>query len=480
MRAAAVLALAAALFGAYGLGRSGYVGYDTLFGLIWGRDFARLELPDFAGPFAPTPHPLLNLVGALLSPLGSAAPQAMEVLGLAATVLLGVAAFRLGRAVGTPAVGALLALLLLTRPEPIRLALYSALDIPYIALVLMAAALEAERSRRGMPVLALLGLAGLLRPEAWMLAVAYALHAGWHAARRRRAALLVAAAVAPGVWILIDVIVTGDLFHSLTGARAAASDRGLPQGVGPALSAVPDFSQQLLGMPILIGAGVGAVFAARQARRKMALPASLGVLALVPFLAYGLAGSAFFPRYLLPTAAVLTLLCAIGALGWTALPRGHPRRIPWMVAGGTVTALLLASAPARVGDLADVRAGVSHRAALEEDLKRLVEEAGGPRALTGCPHANVPEFRLVPLFQLWLELPAERFSSRPPGERANGLRVTVPRAARRSYVLDPLRFDPVRAWQRQRSPGLPVLARSDAWELAGRCREPRRVGTAYP
>ena len=337
--------------------------------------------PDFSAPFAPTPHPLLNVVGALLSPLGSAAPGAMELLSLAATALLGVAAFRLGRAVATVGVGALVALLVLTRPDPIRLALSSALDIPYLALVLMAAALEAERARRGMPVMALLGVAGLLRPEAWILAAAYALYAGWPAGRRRRAALLAAAAAAPVTWILMDVVVTDDPLNSLAGAREAASDRGLPQGVDAALSAIPAFSQQLLGMPILLGAAVGALFAAWQARGKMALPAALGVLAAVPFLAYGLAGSALFPRYLLPTAAVLTLLCATGVAGWTAIPRGRPGRVPWMVAGGAVAALLLATTPARVDDLADVRAGVTKRAALEEDLERLVEDAGGPRAL---------------------------------------------------------------------------------------------------
>ena len=117
-----------------------------------------------------------------------------------------------------------------------------------------------------------------------------------------------------------------------------------------------------------------------------------------------------------------------------------------------------------------VRAGVSNRAALEEDLERLVADAGGPRALGRCERANVPEFRLVPLLQLWFEIPAERFTSRPPGQQASGLRVTIPRGARRSYVLDPLRFDPVRAWQRQESPRLPILARSDTWQLAGRCR----------
>ena len=315
---AATVGLAAALFAVYGLGRSGYVGYDTLFGLIWGRDIARLEVPDFLAPFAPTPHPLLNIVGAVLSPLGSDARGAMELFGLGATALLGVAAFRLGRAVATPAVGVLFALLLLTRPgpDPAR-----ALQRPRHPLPGLRADGSSTRGgapvRRGMSVMALLIAAGLLRPEAWILAVAYAIYAGWAARPRRRVALLIAAAVAPVAVDSDGPVGHGRPLSSLTGAREAASSRGLPQGVDSALSAVPDFSQQLLGLPILVGAAVGIVFATWQVRGQLAPPAALSMLAIVPFLAYGLGGSAFFPRYLLPTAAVLTLLCAMLAVaGW--------------------------------------------------------------------------------------------------------------------------------------------------------------------
>ena len=67
-------------------------------------------------------------------------------------------------------------------------------------LVLGAAVLELGRPRRGWPVLALLGLAGLLRPEAWLLAVAYWLWLvpGTPRPSLVRYALLVAAA--PVLW----------------------------------------------------------------------------------------------------------------------------------------------------------------------------------------------------------------------------------------------------------------------------------------
>ena len=66
-------------------------------------------------------------------------------------------------------------------------------DVPFLALVLWAAALEARAPRRGVPVMAVLAVAGLLRPEAWVLAGAYWLWCGW-----RRIDLLALAAAAPG------------------------------------------------------------------------------------------------------------------------------------------------------------------------------------------------------------------------------------------------------------------------------------------
>ena len=50
------------------------------------------------------------------------------------------------------------------------------LDIPYVAFVLGALLVESRRPRAGAPVLALLALAGLLRPEAWVFSGLYWLY----------------------------------------------------------------------------------------------------------------------------------------------------------------------------------------------------------------------------------------------------------------------------------------------------------------
>ena len=135
-------------------------------------------LPGFDAYRAPTEHPLLLPVGLVLAPFGDAGARAFVALCLAGMVALVVAVYRLGRlAAGVPG-GLVAAALLLTRFNFGLLASKGYLDIPYCALVAWAMALEAERPRRGGAVWWLLGLAGLLRPEAWLLAGLYGLWLG--------------------------------------------------------------------------------------------------------------------------------------------------------------------------------------------------------------------------------------------------------------------------------------------------------------
>ncbi len=81
--------------------------------------------------------------------------------------------YRLGRLCFGPAWGLLAALLLLSRFFVENLAAQGYLDITYIALIIWAIVLEVERPRRGTAVFAMLALAGLLRPDAWVLTGVY-------------------------------------------------------------------------------------------------------------------------------------------------------------------------------------------------------------------------------------------------------------------------------------------------------------------
>ena len=94
--------------------------------------------------------------------------------------------------------GVVAALIVLTREPIFSYGVRAYVDIPYICLLLGALLVETRRPRAGTPVLVLMALAGLLRPEAWLFAVAYVIvavarrraHPDPHRAARRRAVVV--------------------------------------------------------------------------------------------------------------------------------------------------------------------------------------------------------------------------------------------------------------------------------------------------
>ncbi len=158
----------------------GFANYDTLYALVWGQQAVRGETPQYGIPIAPTPHPLLEALGALLAPFGPRAAEHVTVaLGFFALAACGWGVYRLGALWFNRAVGAVAAAVLLTRGEVLSYGVRAYVDLPYLALVLCAVVVETRRPRAGAPVLALLALAGLLRPEAWVFSGGYWLYLFW-------------------------------------------------------------------------------------------------------------------------------------------------------------------------------------------------------------------------------------------------------------------------------------------------------------
>ena len=141
--------------------------------------------------------------------------------------------YRLGSVWFGRAAGALAALIFLTRVPVLSYGVRAYVDLPYLLLVLGALLVE-SRSRvtrgrpAGAPALALLALAGLLRPEAWAFSALYWLYmldltphlrgarTRTDHTRRELAALTLLALAAPLIWVLSDLAITGDPLWSLT------------------------------------------------------------------------------------------------------------------------------------------------------------------------------------------------------------------------------------------------------------------------
>src|SRR5919204_231701 len=155
-----------------------FVVYNTSYALLWGSDLAHGRTPDYSVALAPTPHPLAELAGIALAPLGDGAETAAVVIAYLALGALGYLAYRLGAAWFCAPAGLLAAAILLTRIPVLSFGVRAYVDIPYVALVLAALLAETRRPRAGAPILAIFCGAGAFgwmqlrigdsRRHAWM------------------------------------------------------------------------------------------------------------------------------------------------------------------------------------------------------------------------------------------------------------------------------------------------------------------------
>src|SRR5204862_305948 len=186
-----------------------YLNFDARFALVWAHDAWHGLTPDFTAPYAPTPHPLSTAVSSLALPFGDNGDQLIRwlvLLGFGATVWL---AYLLGAELFSTGVGVVTALVVFSRPALQRDALLGYQDVWFADLVLIAVLLEARRARRGAAVLVLLAVAGLLRPDAWVLSGLYLIYL-WPTLRTNRQRLGLAAVVvaAPVAGALVGGAVT--------------------------------------------------------------------------------------------------------------------------------------------------------------------------------------------------------------------------------------------------------------------------------
>src|SRR2546423_5721884 len=160
--------------------------YDSYYAMLWAREVVHLAPLSFDGYRTPTEHPLAILFSIPLVLLGEGGDRVLVFFTVASFVALAAGLYRLGRQSFGPLVGAVAAVLVCTRFDFPFLAARGYIDIPYLALVVWAAALEVARPRGGLPVFLLLAAASLLRPEAWILIGLYWLWFAWKAPWRGR------------------------------------------------------------------------------------------------------------------------------------------------------------------------------------------------------------------------------------------------------------------------------------------------------
>jgi len=374
-----------------------YPNYDSYYSLLWGREVLDLQAPTFEGFRVPTEHPLAIAVSAVVG-LFPSADRLFIALILASFLWLIWGVYKLGRVSFTPLVGGVAALLTLTRFDFGFLAARAYIDIPYMALVVWAATLEARRPRRGVPVLILLSLAGMLRPEAWFLAAMYWVWVAWKASWRDRVIFAALAASGPLVWFTVDFLVTGDPLFSLHYTAGSAEDLGRQKSLSELPSAIPQFFENLVKLPVLAAAVAGTAIGVVISPRRMLMPIVLLLAGIVTFVAIGVAGASVIERYLAVPALALMVLAAVAIGGWTMLLPG------WLRTGWMVAAVLIvvggAAYTATHLNLSRFDNELRFRGQAHDDLTAVLNDpkvqAGlrcGP--LTGPNHKIVPDSRWI-------------------------------------------------------------------------------------
>ena len=371
-----------------------YPNYDSYYSLLWGREALHGTLPSFQAYNAPTEHPLAIAFGALLALLGEGGDRVMVFATFASFVALAAGLYRLARASFGVVVGLIAAGLVCTRFDFPFLAARAYVDIPYLAFVVWAAALEAQRRRRGTPVLVLLACAGLMRPEAWLLAGLYFLWVAVPATWPQRVRYAVLAAIGPVVWALLDLVVTGDPMFSLTHTSGLAEELGRTRGLAQVPSATYHFLTNLDKLPVFYAAILGLALALLLTPKRIGMPLTLLVIGIGTFFLVGLAGLSVIDRYLLVPSLMVMVFGAVTLGGWSMLREGLLVRRLWAVGAVVLVGLGVLYTASHV-KFSVFTNELRFRGASHRSLQALLADPAVQRARR-CGPVSTPNHKLIP------------------------------------------------------------------------------------
>jgi hypothetical protein len=451
-----------------------YPNYDTYYTLVWGKELANWQLPDYEVFRTPTPHPLSTAVAWAMAPFGTASDRILVLASLFGLLAFYVVVFvfterLLGRVIALIAVA-----VMLTRTDMQLLALRAMFDLPFYLMVFGAALLELRRPRCGWPVLLVLALAGLLRPEAWLLAGVYWLYL-WPRTPRPvmiRYALLVAAA--PLIWMASDLIVTGEPLYSLTSTREVSGQFGRNRGLWDAIVHIPQYSGGNDRIVTVGVGGMGLLLAVYILRRRAALPLALGGLGVATFLIIAAAGLSVIPRYMTIPSLLLSLCVAVALGGWTLVRERTPRRI---AIGVAVVSVLVVGwrASYYAQDFSKLADQATFIEAQHKGLKQVLDAPRAVEPLQNCAPITVPTHSAIPVIRYETGLPKQAIEASIAQDRRPSGGVLL--------IGDTFNFEPSaaratnsnpassarRRWSNKPLPGFERLGRSSTWAVYARC-----------
>jgi hypothetical protein len=380
----------------------------------------------------------------------------------------------LGRACHSLWTGVLAAGILATSLSLWWVTVVSAFDVVAVALVIWAVVLEARAPRRGMPVLVLLSVAGLQRPEVWLLSAAYWLYLAPALDWRQRVETALVAAASPAIWLAGDLLATNQATHSVTTTHAVIAGAPEQGAVSYVVDTLRDASREVLRLPALLGGLAGLILALTLGPARLRLPAAAVALGVVAFVVIGLAGLPLTDRYILATGALLTVFCAYAVVGWWSRRRQWLGRV-WALGAGALVVGVLATLPLHADALRNVESVANARREAVNGIRALAATPVAGKLLRTCGPIYLPYDDPIPYLAYELDRPLGDFevgeSFGPPRHVAVRKR---PRRARRGLILDVASPRLRRILLQQHRPKLPRgftrVAGNQTWILyARRC-----------
>jgi hypothetical protein len=212
---------------------------------------------------------------------------------------------------------------------------------------------------------------------------------------RNRAALLALVLVAPLLWALVDVAVTGDPFFSLSSTQDLSAALGRERGLRHVPSSFVTFLADLARPPVALAGVIGLVLALRRfGWRRMAVPLALLGTGAVTFVAIGIAGLSLIPRYLTVPAVALCVLAGYALLGFTTLEPSAQRE-RWRSVTFAALAVGVAFLAVKASSFASLRNELRFIDRTHREMTGLLAEPS-VRAGLRCGALTFPTYRLVP------------------------------------------------------------------------------------
>lgn len=441
---------------------------DAIYSLVWAKEALHGHLPEYAG--GPAPHPLVNLIALPLAAFGDRADEGIIVLNCLALAGLVLVVFNLSRSWFGLVAALLAVLLLITRPSIVLTGVVQYADTLGAVLALGALLVLSRRPQATWLPLALLGIAGLIRPEPWFFAAVLAIVRLLGPDRPPVVPLALAVAAPALIWITADLIVTGDPLYSFV-AAGGGTEHHAPSSaeVTNTITALPDRLSETVGKPEMLVGFVGAVFVAWRLRSRSLLLLAGLVLPLAAALGEAVLGLPVIGRYLFPSSAMLMIFAAVPIAAHRLFPERRLERAAWLVAAVGCAALFIAFAPDRVSGLRDERSSLAVQHTARDDAQALLKAHPPPAS---CGPIAVTSLRLVPLVRYLLDRPNGTVLTSQLDRPARGTYLVPARQdVRRAFTIEQfLSTDDPRQRLTYAPAGFRVVARNRSWSLEQRCR----------